>query len=432
MEELRNIGVRALDGLVAAGADKAKCVVLSGKTDEFNIESGKFSLFRTTFDSAINMSCIKDNARGTVALNRLDAEAVDGAIAECIANAVLADKDEAWDIAPRRENKSFTVGCPVADADKLFERTAEFIADARREFPAIMLEQVIVAHRSEKRAVMNTNGVEFFIESGAYDISVMFSAHDGEATSSFAGDEVCVSDLDTPFIELGSIRRSLAEVSRQVYTKPVEGKFEGAMVLPAGCLADFLYMLFQNTVEDGVMLDKTSMWKDKLGQKVADERITVSVSPLDPRVVRGERVTADGFEAHDYKLIDRGVLSSFMLSLYASNKLGLPRAENSAWNLTAEAGDKSIDELISSIERGIYVGRFSGGEPTSNGDFSGVAKNSFLIENGKLTDAVSETMISGNIADMLNSLRGISSEVSCNGSTALPYMAFDGITVSGK
>ena len=76
--------------------------------------------------------------------------------------------------------------------------------------------------------------------------------------------------------------------------------------------------------------------------------------------------------------------------------------------------------------------RFSGGQPAPSGEFSGVAKNSFLIENGKITGALTETMISGCGPDMLNSIRDISSELLKDGSVSLPYIAFDGVTISGK
>ena len=84
------------------------------------------------------------------------------------------------------------------------------------------------------------------------------------------------------------------------------------------------------------------------------------------------------------------------------------------------------------IEKGILVCRLSGGQPASNGDFSGVAKNSFLIENGKITKPVLETMISGNLAEMLNNVIDISKETAMDGSTVYPWVAFDGVTVSGK
>ena len=76
--------------------------------------------------------------------------------------------------------------------------------------------------------------------------------------------------------------------------------------------------------------------------------------------------------------------------------------------------------------------RFSGGEPSPGGDFSGVAKNSFLIENGRITGALSETMISGNIADMLKHGRAVSRATMDDGVVSVPYMAFDGVTISGK
>ena len=55
-----------------------------------------------------------------------------------------------------------------------------------------------------------------------------------------------------------------------------------------------------------------------------------------------------------------------------------------------------------------------------------------VFENGEIIGAASETMISGNLAAMLNSLVDISSETVADGISVLPYAAFDGITISGK
>lgn len=100
--------------------------------------------------------------------------------------------------------------------------------------------------------------------------------------------------------------------------------------------------------------------------------------------------------------------------------------------MVVEGGDKSLDEIIASVDKGILMGGFSGGEPGTNGDFSGVAKNSFLIENGKIKCALSETMVNGNLAEMFNHIRGISKELICDGGSVIPYIAVDGIVISGK
>ena len=76
--------------------------------------------------------------------------------------------------------------------------------------------------------------------------------------------------------------------------------------------------------------------------------------------------------------------------------------------------------------------RFSGGAPAPSGEYSGVAKNAFLIEHGKVTCALTETMISGCVPDMLNNIRAVSSDLLKDGSVSLPYIAFDGVTISGK
>jgi PmbA protein len=121
-----------------------------------------------------------------------------------------------------------------------------------------------------------------------------------------------------------------------------------------------------------------------------------------------------------------------LLSKYVANKTGNERAKNTSFSMIIEGGETPLDEMIKGIDKGVIIGRFSGGSPSANGEFSGVAKNGFMIENGKIVSALSETMISGNLATMLNNLVGISKETLVDGSVVAPYMAFDGITISGK
>ena len=56
----------------------------------------------------------------------------------------------------------------------------------------------------------------------------------------------------------------------------------------------------------------------------------------------------------------------------------------------------------------------------------------FLIENGKITGALSETMFSANLAQMLQNVRQISKQTLCDGCFVLPWVKIGGITVSGK
>ena len=95
-----------------------------------------------------------------------------------------------------------------------------------------------------------------------------------------------------------------------------------------------------------------------------------------------------------------------------------------------DTGEKSHAELIKNVEKGVLLARFSGGSPANNGDFSGVAKNSYYIENGHIMFPLSETMVSGNIREMFENLDAISSDCIDFGSCILPWISFKGITVS--
>ena len=432
IETLKQTAQRAVAALQQAGADKAQASVSYTVTHEFNVDGGEFSLFRTLFDKALAMTAIQGGRKGTVAQNRYDERTIEDSAKACLEAAASAQPDENWDFAPVSENEDFVLGEVKPDTDRLFDRCRELMADIKARFPEIMMEQMIVSHKEVIRAQANSYGVLFSTHQGSYEVMLMFSAHEGEKASSFFGSGVVTDSLDKPFLALGSIEKDLGDVVRQIETTGIEGKFLGTMVVMPGCLGSLFYEMLADLAGESGLLSGTSPWKDKLGQQVADERITLSLAPLDPRVVCAPRVTGEGFRAENFDIVRNGQLNAFALGLYAANKLRLPRGGNDSMNLVAAPGDRSIDEIIASIPRGILVGRFSGGRPAPNGDFSGVAKNSFLIENGKIGPALSETMISGNMVDMLLALKGVSREQVADGMTVLPYMAFDGITISGK
>lgn len=402
------------------------------ETKEFNVDGGEFSLMRTLLGGGVSMTAVKDGKRGSSSANKTDAESIARLADDAVSAAESGKADDAWAMAPREEYRLFEEGDQSGDINRLFDRTKELVDTITADYPKIVIEQLIVHYKHTEGVYMNSSGTVFEDISGAYSADIMFSAHEGEISSSFFSSGVVTANLDTPFIEQGSIKNDLESVERQLHTRAPEGKFTGVMVLTPDCLGSFIANIADNFVSDRSMLEGVSLWKDSLGEMVADESLTVRVAPLDPGVVCGERFTSEGFISENYDLIKNGRLENFMLSLYVANKTGGKRAPNSSGNFIVERGDKSIDDIIAGIDRGILVGRFSGGEPGASGEFSGVAKNSFLIENGKVTDAVSETMISGNLAQMLKNIRGISLETVNDGGGDMPYAAFDGITVSGK
>jgi len=423
----------ALEALKKAGAGKAACKVSTGRKDEFNVEANKFSLLRTLFNNELSIKAIKDGRKGVVVTNKLDKDSVDEAVANCIVMTSSAQPDDAEDIAEKGENKSFDQTCGGPNMDKLFSRTKEFVDQVGSEFSKIVLEGLVSDFNIAETTYVNSNGVEFTSSSEFYDIQTMFSAKDGGKSSSFNGYFARIASLDTPFMELDMHRQLLDESSKSLDPRMVDGKFVGKVLLTPPCYDMIWDALLENFLSDAPLVEGTSRWKDALGTKVADSKFTLRTVPLSSHIVAGERFTVDGFESRDMDIIRGGVLENFALTLYGSRKTGKPRALNSAFNnIEVAAGDKPLEEIIRGIDRGILMNRFSGGSSGASGEISGVAKNSFLIENGKVTDALKETMVSFDIVNVLANITAISSERCMNGVIMLPWCCFDGVTISGK
>ena len=432
MEKLKETALYALDMLRQAGADDAQVSVAKGEVEEFNVDSGEFSLIRSVFSSSISLKAIKDSKKGTISINSLDKAEIAEAAKDCVQAAENGAEDPAVCIAKKEENMDFRQGALAGDKGRFFDSVIKFTEDLAREFPQIMLEQLIAQYSCGKHVIANTNGVCFTEEDGSYLVSVMYSAHDGERATSFNYFDLETLDPDADLMSLGMARTMFRRAVAELDAEPFSGKFVGTAVFSPLCLTDVIGVITGSFAGDFALIEGTTPWKNKLGQKVASDCFTLRVIPDDPRVICGEKITADGYRAKNYTIINKGVLESYCLTEYGANRTGLPRAGSTSGCVEVLPGETPFNELIAGIQQGILVCRFSGGEPAANGDFSGVAKNSFLIENGKISYPLTETMISGNFADMLLKVEGISAETLCDGSGSLPYAAFGNVTVSGK
>lgn len=413
-------------------ADQYRFSINKSETREFTYENGRFSLFRTLYGNSASVVAMVNKRMGSCAGTDISESALQAAVDTAIQSAMAAEPDPARDYAPYEEPMDFTQGCPTPDTEAFFVRLQELVDTVAREYPKVLVTSICGEHSGSHGEYHNSNGTVFRGTAGYYSVSLEFAGHDGEVTTNLDYCGASFTNLDTPLIELGSIREHLQNAQDQLHTTSIPEKFTGTVLFTPDCLGSFLGTIISVFMSDGVLIDGTSRWKDKLGQKVADERITLATKPSDPRIACPEVYMLCGKRVADMIMIENGVLKQFPLSLYAANKTGLPMAQNTDSCLFLTPGETPYADLVKQIKRGLIVGGFSGGEPGANGEFSGVAKNSYYVEDGKIIGAVNETMINGNLGDILNHVAGISKEVVEDGDCVLPYLAVEGIVISGK
>ena len=177
---------------------------------------------------------------------------------------------------------------------------------------------------------------------------------------------------------------------------------------------------------------KNSFLDGKLDQKIASELLTVIDDPTMKKGLSSRHYDGDGIAAKKRVVIDKGVLKTYFVDNYYGRKLGWEPNGGQTSNIIFGYGDKSRDEIIKEVERGILVTGFIGGNSNSvTGDFSiGVVGQ--LIENGKIVHAVNEMNIAGNASEVYNQLVAMGNDPYPYSSTRTPTMWFKDITFSGK
>lgn len=421
----------ALKELKDAGADQAVASLTRGEKSELNVDSGRMSLYRTTANVSIGVMALVGSRKGSVSVNDASPEAIRKAAKEAVATARAGRPDPANGISPGRELERFSRGPDKPDSDAMYARLREFVDYAGREYPDTKLEQCVLDFVASESFYANSNGAEFAESYGAYDFSAMFTTKRGGRASSFNSSGASHLSLDTPLAQWGGLDRLMRESAASLDARPVDRAFKGDLILTPDCLGDFLSFLDGAYMGDYALITGNSPWKKKLGRRVLSPLVTVRSEPNGPRVELGYGYTGDGFRAENCAIIEAGRLESFTLGLYGSNKTGLPRCPSGGGAVIMEPGGTPYNDMLASVKRGIVMSRFSGGSPSDNGDFSGVAKNSFLVENGRIIRPLAETMVAGNLARLFNDVRAVSKETVSFGSSILPWVLCGGVHISG-
>jgi len=186
---------------------------------------------------------------------------------------------------------------------------------------------------------------------------------------------------------------------------------------------------------------KTSFLKEKLGERIFAPGIDIVDDPRRRRGQRSRTFDAEGVATAKLKLVEDGVLKTWLLDCATARELDLKttgHAQRGVYsvpspgssNLYLAPGAQSPNALIAEIEDGFYVTDLIGmGVNLVTGDYSRGAAG-FWIENGEPTYAVSEVTIAGQLGEIFASLQPANDLIFRYGTNA-PTLRVEGLTVAG-
>lgn len=201
---------------------------------------------------------------------------------------------------------------------------------------------------------------------------------------------------------------------------------------------------------------KTTPFMEKKGQKIAHENLTAWDEGVSPNAFGTIDMDDEGMPAQRTLLIENGILKNFIADRAGSMRTGHPRtgsgrrqsytyaAASRMRNTYIAPGPYSMDDLLNSIDKGIYCKKMGGGSVGPTGQFNFAVDEAYLVENGKITKPLKGATLIGDAQEIMNRISMSSQDLglaagfcgSISGSIYVtvgqPHLKVDSITVGGR
>jgi PmbA protein len=195
-------------------------------------------------------------------------------------------------------------------------------------------------------------------------------------------------------------------------TKPTSKRV--TVVLAPFVTAQFLSII-GSTLNGESMVKGRSIFRDRLGEQVASDAVTLVDDPTNPLAYTATDVDGEGLAARRNVLIDDGRLERFVHSSYSARRAGTVSTGNAVRGgyasptgtgclaLQLQPGARDQAAMLADVDDGVLVdmvyGLHSGVNPVS-GDFS-TGASGLLISGGELGGPVREFTIGSTLQRML-------------------------------
>ncbi|MGI9666331.1 MAG: TldD/PmbA family protein [Acidimicrobiia bacterium] len=243
--------------------------------------------------------------------------------------------------------------------------------------------------------------------SGRYTTAILDGIHQtGQSAGSGHAAGVSLDAIDAHAV--GSLAATRATDSMNPFdAKP--GEYE--VVLSPECVATIA--VFLDAYGFNAKVHEEGMSFVELGESQFDDQVNIWDDATDPRALFAP-FDVEGTPKRKVDLVSSGVTRSLVHNRRTAAKAGVASTGHAAqgaeafgpfaWNMFVGGGDTAADDLIASVDRGIYVSTFNYCRVLDPKSLvvTGLTRNgTFMIENGRITDAVSNLRFTQSFVDAL-------------------------------
>jgi PmbA protein len=429
----------------SAGADAADAVFAADRSLSVSVRMGALEDVERSESEELGLRVFVGARSASVSTSDLSWESLDTLVERAIAMAREAPEDKWAGLAP--EARLLHGRPPLLDLDdgaevepQALKARALAAEEAARAVPGVTNSEGGSAGASRTiMALATSHGFANAYAQSSHGISASVLAGGGGAMER---DHAHHSARYAAMLEAPEIVGRLAG-ERAVARLHPQKIASGAMpVVFDRRVASSLLGHFVGAINGAAITRKTSFLLDSMGEQVFAKGVTICDDPHRPRGLRSRPFDGEGLPVLPLKLINAGVLETWLLDSASARQLGLEPTGHAARgvggapgaspsNLYMQAGSIPPETLVGEIEHGVLVTELIGqGVNGVTGDYSRGAAG-FLIEKGEVTRPVSEITIAGNLKDMFRALTPANDLEFRYGINA-PTLRIDGMTIAGE
>ncbi len=274
--------------------------------------------------------------------------------------------------------------------------------------------------------ITNSNGIyKTSKETVTRVYGVAYAKRDDKAEDTFSSYGMgCGYEMLDEF-DYKKFAHNLAEV---VVKKLDAKKFKGGkvpVVIGPGFGAVIFHEACGHALEATSVADSLSVLSNKLNEKVASKKVTLIDDGTLNNYWGSSIIDSEGNKTRKNILIEKGILKSYLVDDFNSKKMkhhptGSSRRENYMYpptsrmnNTYLDKGTDKIEDMIKSIDYGIYCKSMRGGSvDPKTGDFNFSVDESYLIEKGKITDMLTGITLIGKGQEILKEVEMVSDDLS--------------------
>lgn len=435
-DKQKQIAQWALNFALDNGCSDARISIIVGTNNSFEYRNTQLDKLQQSAECKLYIELFVDKRYGTFSTNRIEQNELKTFIGEGIASTRFLAED-AFRVLPN-PSRYFTgngkdldlfdaqydsVSTP--DKIELIQQTAD---EVYQKHDRVVSVTASFDDGKSSEYMIASNGFESECSDSAFSLSaeVVLKGDNGARPESYWFDStVYWNDLQKTGIASKALERALRKDGQK---KVKSGRYNLLLdnTMSSRLLSPMISAMFGSALQQ-----KNSFLLDKLGTKIASEKLTIYDRPHLKRTFGSRWFDGEGVATSDRTIIDKGMLSTYFIDTYHSLKMDVAPTIASPSVIAAELGNNDFEGLKRLMQNGIWVTGFNGGNsnPTT-GDFS-FGVEGFLIENGQISQPINEMNITGNLLSLWNNLEEVGNDLRKNASRKIPSLLFSDISFSG-